>query len=333
MRTPVRFAKVFSWRRTARAEILRFIKDTSPDILFAGNYNSVLTASVLSRVGIPFDLVLYGGDVAMGLSTPFPFRRKALRRVISDSRWIFTISSYTASMISQLCPDSKGRLSVVGCGVPLERVVDRPDRATARLRLGFGKERILLTVCRLVPNKGVANVLRAMPLILKKHPDCRFIVVGDGMQRPALESLAAQLGIRGNVSFMGFVTEETRDFVYQAADLFVMTSEGGHGHEIEGFGITFLEANANGLAVVGSRVGGIPDAVDDGLNGLLVEQRNPVQLAVAVDSLLNDPQRCREMARNGIDRIRQHFNWAGIAAAIESRISLTDGLKAPTCRR
>ena len=99
-----------------------------------------------------------------------------------------------------------------------------------------------------------------------------------------------------------------------------MPSRPGSMGEVEGFGISFLEANAYGLAAIGSTAGGIPDVVEDGVNGLLVPPNDSSTLADTICELLKDPQRAREMALAGQQRIREKFNWQKIVDTIEAQL-------------
>jgi len=176
-------------------------------------------------------------------------------------------------------------------------------------------------VARLVLRKGIDTTLRALPLIRGTYPTARYAIIGEGPAQPELERITDELGLRACVQFMGFVPEAVKRDAYTASSLYVMPSRPGEQGEVEGFGISFLEANALWVAGVGSRAGGIPDAVADGETGVLVAPDDPADLARAVVELLGQPERCRAMARAGQERIRTRFNWRSIVDQIESRLT------------
>jgi glycosyltransferase involved in cell wall biosynthesis len=316
-----RFYAVHAWKLQSQRAILQYIWQQSPDVVFCGNYHAILSSGVVSRLPCPYFLYLHGEDLATMTRSLIPWRRATLRRSIQRARWTFCNSSFTVSLVHAMCGLGMTRVSATGCGVPLEQLVESPNRWVARQRLGWGDEPVLLTVARLVDNKGVDNVIRALRLVRQQLPDCRYVVAGDGPLRDELNRLAGQLGLGQAVTLMGYVSNDVRDALYEAADLHVMTSRPGRFSEVEGFGITFLEANARGLAVVGSRVGGIPDAVEHGISGMLVPSDDPPALAAAVNELMAHPQRRADMARAGQQRIRDRFNWPAIVNQIERRIS------------
>jgi phosphatidylinositol alpha-1,6-mannosyltransferase len=305
--------------RRARHDILDFVGREQPDILFAGNYHSSWPA-ILPRTGRPWFIFLHGEEVARTRATRVPFRRRRMRRVIMGAAGTFWNSQYSRSLGEKLCGASPPRPTVTGCGFPVEGILENPDRAAARQRLGWNAGPVLLTVGRLVPRKGVGTVIAAMPEVLKKFPACRYAVIGDGPARAAFERQAHGLGLTGQVEFMGHVPEVVKRDAYVAADVFLMPSRSTEFSEVEGFGISFLEANAHGLPVIGSTQGGVPDAVSHGENGLLVDPQDMTGVADAVCALLDDPVARRTMAAAGQRRIRERFNWPAIVDLIETRL-------------
>ena len=151
-------------------------------------------------------------------------------------------------------------------------------------------------VGRLSDQKGVEYLIRAIPEVLSRHPRTRFMIVGDGPERPQLERLVDELGVANAVEFAGY-QPSPRQFI-EAMDVVVIPSI------YDPFPLVTLEVMEAGRAVVGSAVGGIPEAVEDGRTGLLVPPRQPAALAGALGRLLDEPQLRREMGAAG--RVRAH---------------------------
>lgn len=128
-----------------------------------------------------------------------------------------------------------------------------------------------------------------------------------------LESLAARLGVAGQVDFRGSVTEEELRRAYAGADIFAMVSRQTEGY-VEGFGLTFLEAAATGLPAVAGRSGGIVDAVLDRETGILVDPNSPDEIARAVCELLARPDFRAEMGRRARSRAQQQFRWEHVVS-------------------
>lgn len=171
-----------------------------------------------------------------------------------------------------------------------------------------GGDLIFLTVARLVRRKGIDGVILALPEVMKVFPSVRYWVVGDGPERRRLEDLSRDLGIRESVSFLGEVSPEEMSACYSGADIFVMVpwSDERRG-DVEGLGLTYLEAGLAGLPCIGSDSGGVPEAVIDRETGLIVPERDPQALAQALLYLAADPASRKSMGEAGRARARALF--------------------------
>ena len=158
----------------------------------------------------------------------------------------------------------------------------------------------IVTVARLSPEKDVSNLLRAAQRVLAQVPQARFEIAGDGPCRDELVRLAQELRIAESVTFHGEVQDIPA--LLARARLFVLPSQ------TEGISLTLLEAQARGLPVVATAVGGSPEVVDTGVTGLLVPARDPEGLAQAIITLFNEPGRGRHMGRAGRERVEKCFD-------------------------
>lgn len=175
----------------------------------------------------------------------------------------------------------------------------------------------MMTVARLVPHKGVDVALQALARLAPDHPQLCYAVVGQGPHQPALESLAAQLGVSERVRFLNDVSDADLPALYNVADFYVGVSRQA-GLDVEGFGISLMEASASGLAVVAGRSGGMPDAVADGETGVLVDSEDPRAVAGAIASLLADPERVRQLGENGRRAVEQRFTWDRVVSDLQA---------------
>jgi glycosyltransferase involved in cell wall biosynthesis len=189
------------------------------------------------------------------------------------------------------------------------------DRRGARGELGIGADDFVIAcVGRLVRIKGYDVMAAAAPSIVAQvggTRSVRFLVVGDGPERGALVSQVCRLGMKDRFSFLGFRTDVGR--LLSGADLLVMPSRN------EGLGMSILEAMALSLPVVASRVGGIPEAVTDGVTGILVSAEDPDDLADACVCLIRDTNRAREMGRAGRRSVETRF---GVGRFVEKTARL-----------
>ena len=186
------------------------------------------------------------------------------------------------------------------------------DRAAARSALGLaGDDLLLLTPARLHAQKGHADLLAAMVLLVDRFPRLRLICAGSGPLATTLVALTASAGLADRVQFLGQRGDLPR--LYAAADLVVL------GSVVEGMPLVLLEAQAAGRPIVATRVGGVAEAVADGRSGLLVPPHDPAALAEAIRTLVEDPGRRVRMGLAGQALARERFSIQAHARALQDR--------------
>ena len=172
----------------------------------------------------------------------------------------------------------------------------------------------VLFVGRLASNKGLRTLLPAFAQLARHDPSASLVLVGaDGGQRAGTERAARELGIADRVRLVGFLADESLlAAAFREARLFVLPSE------YEAFGLVLLEALAQGTPVVASRVGGIPEFIDDQRAGLLTPPGDAAALATALLSLWDDPERRRRMGEFGRDQVVPRYSWDEVAARLRA---------------
>lgn len=240
------------------------------------------------------------------------------RAILRGADAVLSVSRFTGDLVRQIGVDSK-RAYVVQNGVDAERF--RPVDPSSFVREhGIQNMRRILTVGRLVRRKGVDTMLEAMPDVLHSFPNAVYVIAGVGPDLPRLKSIVNRLGLDEHVRFVGRVEDRQLRVCYSSADVFV-TAAREEPPSVEGFGLVFLEAGACGIPVVGTRAGGIEDAIVDGETGELVEPNDPRALAQTVKSLLHEPSRARKMGEAGRRRATAEASWDRSADAIFSILS------------
>lgn len=182
---------------------------------------------------------------------------------------------------------------VVPYGVDLKRFNPAVKGDTFRKSFGLGEAKVVLTVGRLNYQKGFQYLLKAMPIVLRQVPDAKLVIVGDGELLPYLRDFSCSLGLSDNVVFTGSLPQSGIVEAYASADVFVLPSL------FESLGISMLEAQAMGKPVVGTRVGGLPEALAEDKSGILAEPKKPNDLAKAIVTLLRDQNLAKSMGRYG----------------------------------
>lgn len=202
------------------------------------------------------------------------------------------------------------RVEVVHDGIDVEKIAHLPAvDMHVEYWLPHGVP-VIVNVGALVGHKGQRHLIDAMPLVMREVPDAHVVIFGEGDLRAPLEKQVKHLSLDKRVLLPGF-REDVLALV-KSADLFVMSSV------TEGLGSAVLDAMAMGLAVVGTRAGGIPEAVMEGETGLLVEPGEPAPLAAAIVQLLKDASLRRKYGESGRVRVREGF---GVDRLVEGTLA------------
>jgi D-inositol-3-phosphate glycosyltransferase len=208
------------------------------------------------------------------------------------------------------------RVRVVPPGVDLG-MFQPVDRAEARRKIGYDAGRILLFVGRLERLKGVEIAIRSLGLLRdRQHDDVRLLILGedshegDESEKDRLKAIAAEVGVRDRVDFIGSIAQHELPYFYAAADVCVMPSYS------ESFGLVALEAQACGCPVVASGVSGLRSVVRDEVSGYLIDEHDPAAYAERIGRLLENGELAQQMGRRG-RLLAQRFSWTRTADRLE----------------
>jgi glycosyltransferase involved in cell wall biosynthesis len=203
--------------------------------------------------------------------------------------------------------------------VLIRPAIDSEMLSAAKVSMSVERARRILFVGRLIKRKGVDVLLDAFAELLASMPDVELDIVGDGPLMLPLRNQAERSGIGGKVSFHGTLTGPRLHDRFAQSDVLAMPSRSTP-DDVEGFGTVFLEAGLFGKPVVGTRTGGIPEAVLDEKTGLLVPDGDSHALAEALRRILNDQELCRRMGREGRERVISEFTLAQAVNMIEKAL-------------
>jgi phosphatidyl-myo-inositol dimannoside synthase len=230
-------------------------------------------------------------------------RRRWLRladRIVSANQYAESL------LINRFCISPK-KIVLIQNGVDLASFYPGPSPVSLMQKYGLAGRRVLVTVTRLVPRKGVDKVLEALPAVAQSFPNVLYLIVGDGPQRTELQETAQKLRVADLVKFIGRVEHSgTRDF-YNAAELVLLPNREEDG-ESDGLPLVFLEANACAKPVIGGRAGGTAEVIRDGENGIVVDGLDVEAVGSAICDLLGNDDRRNAMGQKGF-RMAQSWGW------------------------
>lgn len=229
----------------------------------------------------------------------------SVRDGLRDADRLIAVSDFTRTRMATALDIDPGRIELLPNTFDADRFQPRPKPPAILQRYGLTPDQpVILTVARLAQTeqyKGYDNVLRALPAVLHRFPDARYVIVGDGPDRRRVERLSKELGVADKVILAGYVPNEELCGFYNLCDLFVMPSKG------EGFGIVFLEALSCGKPVIAGNKDASVEAVLNGKLGVLVDPDSVADIANAI---------CRVLAELG-STLNEEKSAAGTAATTD----------------
>lgn len=296
------------------------------DLVHANFFMSGMVAAQLKRLlGLPFVITFHALGLVrrqcQGQADGFPDQRFAIEtQLMREADRIIAECPQDKEDMERLYGADCERIDIVPCGFDPEEL--SPVSVNARAELGLdADEFIVLQLGRMVPRKGVDNVVRALAMLKAEHGICaRLLVVGGNTAEPdpqataeigKLMQLAQKLGVSTQVQFTGQRPRSALRYFYSAANVFVTTPW------YEPFGITPIEAMACSTPVIGSAVGGIKHTVVDGVTGYLVPPNQPQALAERLAWLCRHPRLAQRLGWAGMRRAYQHYTWRHVAAQLQ----------------
>ena len=286
------------------AEELRRVKADLLHVYFG--HIGVHLLPLIENCPVPVVLSFHGADVSVDMGTAA--HREAMQQVLSKVTLVLARSqSLVAGLVELGCPQEKIR--VHRTGIPMGELPFRERRAPAD-----GEWR-LVQACRLIPKKGIRTTLRAYAEFLKAHPKATLKIAGEGPMLGELQALSRELGLK--VEFPGFLSQTALRELFLESHLFLHPSRIGEDGNQEGVPNAMLEAMATGMPIVATRHGGIPEAVEDDVSGILVQEGDWESLASRMLDLARDPAAFSAMSRATQVAVEEKFEQAGQIRALE----------------
>lgn len=237
------------------------------------------------------------------------------QRYINDTEWLLTYeatevivnSNYMKCELQRLFGLPFEKINVVPNGINLNNFSGVEKDYDFRRQYAMDNEKIILYVGRLVYEKGIQNLISAMPKILQGYHDTKLVIAGKGGMFDELKAQSDSMGLGNKVYFTGYLNSKQVQKMYKCADIAVFPST------YEPFGIVALEAMLAGIPTVVSDVGGLNEIVEHGVDGMKSYAGNPNSIADSVLTLLYDHQLCDNISKNAKNKVKEQFNWNKIA--------------------
>ena len=236
------------------------------------------------------------------------------QRYINDSEWMLTYessevivnSNYMKNEVQRLFGLPYDKINVIPNGVNLQLFSNVNVDYDFRRQYAMDNEKIILYVGRLVYEKGIQNLIAAMPKILDRYHDSKLIICGRGGMIDELREQVKYLGIENKVYFAGYCDSKKMQKMYKCADVAVFPST------YEPFGIVAIESMLSGTPTIVSDVGGLNEIVEHGVTGMKSYAGNANSIADSVLALLFDPKLCANISQNAIKKVKENYNWSKI---------------------
>jgi len=226
--------------------------------------------------------------------------------ILNRARKIIAVSHFTKWELTKYYKIPEGKIQVIHNGVDIRKFKPANNKPRIKSELGFKPDDILIvSVGRLYARKGLFTLIESMPTITKRFPKAKFVISGKGQsdEMNKLIAHADKLGVKNKIVFTGYYPDKKLPKLYQIADVFAFSTF----YEHHPFAV--LEALSTGLPVVTTTVGGIPETINNGRNGFLVEPFNERQFADRILYLLEHPQEASNMGSLARKTVEDRFDW------------------------
>ncbi len=308
----------------------KYIKSSNTSYLGFKNNKFLFSLKTLKEAK-DSDLIIFGHVNFSPLATLMKNKKKKLLIVHGTDVWgklpviqslgisriqeVLSVSSFTKE---KMCASNHTDNKFTIFPNTLDPFLVSDHKIIPRETLPLPNGNILLTVSRLGTGdktKRIDITIESMPDILKNYPDTYLVVTGDGPDRKRLENISKENGVLNNVLFLGRVNDDLLPSYYNACDIFVLPSVQ------EGFGIVFLEAMYYSKPCIGSKAGGIPEVIEDGITGLLAEANDKESLTKHILELLRNKELRQKMGEAGKKRFEENFSFEAFRGRLEKIVT------------
>jgi len=263
---------------------------------------------------ISYSIIIHGLDFSLSVKN----RRKGFisNLVYKRAKKIICANSFLANKVEEKYPILAKKIIIVNPGAKVEEVKNSMIN-------NFDDKKIIFSLGRLVPRKGFDKTIEALSILKKEDPDLIkktiYFLAGAGNDELRLKNLVKKYNLENNLVFLGQISDEEKFTYFNLCDIFCMPSRQIK-DDFEGFGIVYLEANLFKKPVIAGRSGGVVEAVEDNLNGLLVNPEDIRDIYLAIKKLLSNQILAKKLGKNGYIRAKEKFNWSKQAKKVRNNL-------------
>ncbi len=305
------FRKLQSVHQTANVDITHPQLPLTPSFAVPPNFGKTLVCTVHSTWKGEAAAISGEAFTRLNANEKFMvsfnwFLRFFEESVLHRARKIIAVSHFTKRELISYYKIPAHKIQVIHNGVDIRKFQPAADKRKAKVKFGFNSDDpTIVSVGRLYARKGLFTLIESMPAVIKRFPKAKFIISGKGQsdEMAKLNAHAQRVGVKANIVFTGYTPDKELPQLYQAADIFAFSTF----YEHHPFAV--LEALATGLPVVTTTVGGIPETVNSGRNGFLVEPFNSKQFADRILYLLDHPAVAEEMGKKARRTVEEQLDW------------------------
>ncbi len=302
------------------------------DVLISHDWLASHAAKALkSTWGVPWLLAMHDTEVGKRnnrLTRPQAYIAEMEAWSVRHADHILTTSEFMGREIARIYRASRGRLTVIPCGVTPSRFQSATHIPDFRRLFAADNEKLIVYVGRLSPMKGVEDLIEAFVCLTESDGTLKLVLAGDGVLRETMAKRVKQAGLTNRVFLTGWLSRKVLGALYQAADVVVVPSR------YEPFGLVATEAASCGAAVIASEVGGLAEVVRRSAGSIIgVPSASPERLATAVQEVLSDPQRANTLGMQARKHVVRAYSWENVADKISAVLSQLVSGAAPSAVR
>jgi phosphatidylinositol alpha-1,6-mannosyltransferase len=236
------------------------------------------------------------------------FKRNRIKNSYKNVYKIIANSSYTKDLMQASLKIDTNLIEIIHPGIDVyDDFISDEDRDNVTKIIGSNSP-IITTLARVEKRKGHKYILNAILHIKDKFPNISYLIAGKGPYLNEIKKLTKKLKIEQNVKFLGWITEPEKSLILKNSDLFVMTPT-TVGESVEGFGMAYIDASFHGVASVGSDSGGISDAIDNNVTGIICNSGDQEMITEKILMLLENEKLRLDMGNNGRKRAIESYAW------------------------